>query len=63
MRKPLLRRNVDLTTSSRNVRETLRNDAVGMTLHGRNGSQIARSRTPRENRKSVCAWNAQTCDA
>eukprot|EP00974_Lingulodinium_polyedra_P081180 7862945-Lingulodinium_polyedra.AAC.1 len=47
MHQPLLQKIVDSTTSSRNVVQTLRNDAVESTLRCRNGSQTARPRTLR----------------
>eukprot|EP00974_Lingulodinium_polyedra_P028564 2751750-Lingulodinium_polyedra.AAC.1 len=36
--------------------------AVESTARGRNGSQLARSRTPRADKFSAYAWNAPVCD-
>eukprot|EP00974_Lingulodinium_polyedra_P009492 909186-Lingulodinium_polyedra.AAC.1 len=39
-----------------------RKDVVESSLRRRNGSQTARSRAPRADRKPPRAWSAQTCD-
>eukprot|EP00974_Lingulodinium_polyedra_P053021 5096196-Lingulodinium_polyedra.AAC.1 len=46
MRVPLRQRTADSIASLHNVLQTLHNDVVELTARCRNGSLIARSRTP-----------------